>query len=298
MTICILSDVHGNHRALEACLAHARERGAQAFIFLGDYISDGACPQKTMELLYGCAAQHDCRFIRGNREEYMLDYRAGKITGWKDGSSTGSLLYTYENLTGKDLEWFSTLDNQGRVSFPGAPSLFYCHGAPWKTNGSLKQGDPDTEKQLRQLPESCIVCGHTHRLGTYFVGLFALGQKAVVKAGSVGIPLSTPGKAQMLFLHSTGGSMPRWQWEYALVPYDVQGAVRELYTSGLMERGRVWTAMQAHALLTGENIAGLLPPYAQSLYEKDGGPRGPWAQIPEAYWQRAAEAFSLETGKF
>ena len=224
MLIAVLSDIHGNARALKACLGHARDRGAQGYVFLGDYISDGAYPQRTMEQVYDCAARFDCRFIRGNREEYMLDYRAGKISGWQDGSSTGSLLYTYENLTARDLDWFQSLEIAGRESFSGAPPLFYCHGSPWAVGGRLEQGDPAVKEKLGDLPEKYILCGHTHRLGSWFSGLFERGCQQVVRAGSVGFPLSTPGKAQMLFLHSVEGDMPRWRPEYALVPYDLEGA--------------------------------------------------------------------------
>ncbi len=295
MLIAVLSDIHGNARALKACLGHARERGAQGYVFLGDYISDGAYPQRTMEQVYDCAARFDCRFIRGNREEYMLDYRAGKISGWQDGSSTGSLLYTYENLTARDLDWFQSLEIAGRESFPGSPPLFYCHGSPWAVGGRLEQGDPVAKEKLGELPEKFILCGHTHRLGSWFSGLFERGCQQVVRAGSVGFPLSTPGKAQMLFLHSVEGDMPRWRPEYALVPYDLEGAVGDLEESGLLERGRVWTAMVRHALITGENMVGLLPPYAQALYERDCGRKAPYQEIPEEYWQQAALAYRCET---
>lgn len=293
MTIAVLSDIHGNHLALKACLAHAESRDAQGYIFLGDYISDCAYPQRTMEAIYEWARHHDCRFIRGNREEYMVDYHDGKITGWQDGSASGSLLYTYENLTKKDIEWFLTLDNHGIQSFEGAPPICYCHGSPWQTNGAIPQGDPEVQKKLTDIPEDWILCGHTHRLGTFFVGPPA--QKFVIRAGSVGYALSTPGFAQMVFLHSTDDGMPRWRPEYALVPYDNRAAVQELYDSGLMERGRVWTAMVAHALLTGENITLFLPPYAQALCEKDCGQKLSYPRIPEEYWQKAAEAYHCET---
>lgn len=292
MTIAVLSDIHGNHLALSACLAHAESRGVQGYIFLGDYISDCAYPQRTMEIIRQWARRHDCRFIRGNREEYMVDYRDGKITGWQDGSATGSLLYTYEHLSEEDIDWFSGLANHSSEVFSDAPALQCCHGSPWQTGGTLPQGDPEAQKMLAGVPEDWILCGHTHRLGTYFV---VPVQKYVIRAGSVGYALSTPGFAQMTFLHSVEGPKPRWRPEYALVPYDNHAAVRELYDSGLMERGRVWTAMVAHALLTGENIMLFLPPYAQALYEKDCGQKVPYSGIPEEYWQKAAQAYPCET---
>lgn len=294
MTVCVLSDVHGNHLALKASLAYGEACGAEAYLFLGDYISDGAYPQKTLQALYEWAESHRCFFIRGNREEYMLEYRDGRAAGWQDGSATGSLLYTAENLTEKDFAWFATLENRCTVELAEGPPLLCCHGSPWKTTGTLAQGDPEVAARLRGLAEDFLVCGHTHRLGCYFLGAPPDGPKAVMRAGSVGYPLSTPGRAQVLLLRTADG-MPRWRPEYALVPYDARAAVQEMYDCGLMRRAPVWSAMTAHALLTGENLAGLLPPYAQSLYEKDCGRKVPYGEIPEKYWQKAAEVYPCQS---
>lgn len=223
----------------------------------------------------------------------MLDAHAGRASGWQDGSATGSLLYTYENLTERDFAWFSTLQNHGDEGFAGAPPVYYCHGAPWKTNGTLPEGDPATARRLLKLDAGCILCGHTHRMGMYF--LPGPGGRYVARAGSVGYPLSTPGQAQMLLLHSTDDGAPRWRPEYVFTPYDAPAAVKELSSCGLMDRAPVWTAMTAHALLTGENMAGLLPPLAQSLYAQACGQKAPFGQIPEPYWQRAAKVFHCRT---
>ena len=42
----LLSDIHGNLEALNACLGHARERGAERFGFLGDLVGYGAEPDE------------------------------------------------------------------------------------------------------------------------------------------------------------------------------------------------------------------------------------------------------------
>ena len=40
--IALLADIHANREALTACLAHARGRGAERLVFLGDYVGYGA----------------------------------------------------------------------------------------------------------------------------------------------------------------------------------------------------------------------------------------------------------------
>jgi hypothetical protein len=42
LLIALLSDIHANLEALEACLRHARERGAERHAFLGDFVGYGA----------------------------------------------------------------------------------------------------------------------------------------------------------------------------------------------------------------------------------------------------------------
>ena len=86
--VAALGDIHSNHVALAACLQAAEAAGATVFLFMEDYVSDCACPQKTMALLRRWAEARDCRFIRGNREQYLLDYRAHG-GDWRQGTGAG-----------------------------------------------------------------------------------------------------------------------------------------------------------------------------------------------------------------
>ena len=42
MKLALLSDIHANIRAFDACLAHARDQGAEQFALLGDLVGYGA----------------------------------------------------------------------------------------------------------------------------------------------------------------------------------------------------------------------------------------------------------------
>lgn len=44
MKIALLSDIHANLRALDACMEHAAAQGAQRFAVLGDLVGYGAQP--------------------------------------------------------------------------------------------------------------------------------------------------------------------------------------------------------------------------------------------------------------
>src|SRR6266545_1078469 len=45
----LLSDIHANIEALDACLKHARQGGATRYAFLGDLVGYGADPQRVVE---------------------------------------------------------------------------------------------------------------------------------------------------------------------------------------------------------------------------------------------------------
>jgi len=46
MKIAVLSDIHSNYHAFSACVNYALEKEIANFLFLGDYVSDCAYPQK------------------------------------------------------------------------------------------------------------------------------------------------------------------------------------------------------------------------------------------------------------
>jgi len=65
--IALLSDIHSNIEALDACLAHARAQGAARYMFLGDIVGYGADPQAVVDLV----AEHVARgaiAVKGNHD--------------------------------------------------------------------------------------------------------------------------------------------------------------------------------------------------------------------------------------
>lgn len=68
MKTALLSDIHGNLHALTACLADARERGAEHFAFLGDFAGYGADPHGVVDLVMRHVASGAIA-VRGNHDE-------------------------------------------------------------------------------------------------------------------------------------------------------------------------------------------------------------------------------------
>ncbi len=90
MTIALLSDIHSNLEALEACLRHARENGAKRYAFLGDLVGYGADPQAVLDLIADYSRGGSV-VLKGNHDEavrtpsqYMNDTAAAAIA-WTSG---------------------------------------------------------------------------------------------------------------------------------------------------------------------------------------------------------------------
>ncbi|TFI48197.1 metallophosphoesterase, partial [Diaphorobacter sp. DS2] len=56
MKIALLSDIHANLPAFDACLEHARAHGAQQFALLGDLVGYGADPGPVLDRAMQLAA--------------------------------------------------------------------------------------------------------------------------------------------------------------------------------------------------------------------------------------------------
>lgn len=279
MQLAVLSDIHSNHHALQACLAHAVQHGADAFLFLGDYVGELAYPQKTMELLYAFMEEHDCHFIRGNREDYWSEYEARGKTGWKDfDTTTGCLYYAYHNLTDRDLVFFQSLPLATEVSFPGLSPLLLCHGSPRRTNEQLWPEAENTLSILDDLSSDYLLCGHTHQ--QYKVQHRG---KTLLNPGSVGMTHGCA-KAQYMLLESVGD---RWQETFIQLDYDVEATIREMHESGLSQRAPYWCLTTEHMLRGGSISHNHVLERAMQLCREDTSVCT-FPEIPEGCWEQAA----------
>jgi diadenosine tetraphosphatase ApaH/serine/threonine PP2A family protein phosphatase len=73
LIIALLSDIHANSGALEACLAHAREHGAGRFVFLGDLVGYGADPHRVVEIVEGYCARGAIA-VKGNHDDAVQNH--------------------------------------------------------------------------------------------------------------------------------------------------------------------------------------------------------------------------------
>ena len=282
--LAVIGDIHSNHVALEACIRHALDRNVDEFLFIGDYISDCPYPQKTMKILYEMKERYVCHFIRGNREDYMLNHRKNPDERWTYSSASGNLYYTYENLTDKDFDFFESMDIQGVYKKDGYPAFRYCHGSLTRSNELLLPDGENTEKIMDNLDVDLLIAGHTHIQDTK-----KYGNKKLIHPGSVGIPWYHDGKSQYMILHGTEHG---WEEEFFQLPYDVDMVIKEFETSGLANKSLYWSKLNIHALETGDDYTTPCLQLAMKLCKETEGDVT-WPDIDEKYWKEAAEHFGI-----
>lgn len=291
MEIAVLADIHSNYIALDRCMEYALARGIRQFLFLGDYIGEMAYPERTMERIYDYAERYHCTFIRGNKEDYWINYRASGAAGWREyDSTTGVLWYVYHRLTDRDMDFFESLSVSMRLVYEGMPPITICHGSPNSTRERMGIGEESTKRALEQSDTDLILCGHTH-----IQGKTVHGGKAVINPGSVGLSLEARSKSQFLILHGEichgAGS---WKEEFVSLAYDREAVIRQLTESGLAERAPGWCKVTEYGLREPERELGhaYVLDRVMELCRKETG-RCDWPDIPEKYWEMAIQEFGL-----
>ena len=237
--IAVLSDIHSNYHAFKACFDDAIANGCDRFIFLGDYVSDLAEPERTMDLLYEIRSRYPTICLRGNRERYMLEGSHSFVPG----SKSGSLLFTYEHLCPKDLAFFQSLPISNEVTFAGV--TFEIAHAAMEDDRFYFEGDDDkidTVFQQMQLP--LLLTGHSHR--QY---IRTRPGKTILNPGSVGIPQGGSIWPKYAIIHIADGET---SFELREVRYNLEAVIRSQFHSGLVDRARYWAIGVLHDLVTGQ----------------------------------------------
>ena len=240
--VALMSDIHSNYHAFKACYEDAVKCGAESFIFLGDYISDLAEPQKTMELVYKIQANYPTVCLRGNREGYMLDCERG-FSSFVPGSKSGSLLFTYDHLQKKDLDFFRGLKISDTIEINGV-RIEIAHAAMDNDRYYFDSNDGHTAEIFPQMKCNYLLTGHSHK--QYLQRDF---DKTIINPGSVGIPQGGTKNPKYALLDISNGDI---SCVFREVPYDIDDAIRSQFTEGLVDCAKYWAIGILYDIITGE----------------------------------------------
>jgi diadenosine tetraphosphatase ApaH/serine/threonine PP2A family protein phosphatase len=215
--ILLLSDIHANLEALEACLAAAPPYDLVAN--LGDVVGYGASPNEVVDRSRGLGRI----FVRGNH-----DKAATGLLALDDFNpmAAAAAIWTRDQLTSEHHEWLHALP-QGPLELEGFPEVQLVHGSP-EDEDTYVVSIGDALIPLLANPMPLTFFGHTHLQG----GFFANGNSAdgfrpeyrtVGQAESVSLHLK-PNTRYMINPGSVG--QPRdGDWRAAFALFDTEAQI-------------------------------------------------------------------------
>jgi diadenosine tetraphosphatase ApaH/serine/threonine PP2A family protein phosphatase len=236
MRIAILTDIHANREAFEACLADAARRGAERLVLLGDIVGYGADPvwavRRTRELADGGAI-----VIKGNHDEAAVADRGGMTA-----DAGAAAAWTREVLDAEAKRYLDTLPMEVEEE-----DRLYVHAdAQHPTRWRYTRDAEDARAALDAVRARVVLCGHVHIPALY--GLTAAAKIVAHRPmAEVAVPLTRP-RRWLAVIGSVG--QPRDgnpAAAYAMldteanaltslrVPYDIETAAQKIRSAGLPE---------------------------------------------------------------
>lgn len=283
--IIVIADIHSNYAAFEASFNTIEKIKPDGIIFLGDYVTDFPYPQRTMELLYKCQSAYKCWFIKGNREDYLLQHHKNPNDGWTYSSSVGSLLYTYENLTAKDFDFFDNLPNCLEIKIDNMPVITACHGSPKSTMESILANSSAQTKYVKHIKGNILLCGHSHHKR-----IVSVKDKQIVFCPSLGLPQDGEeyGHTYITLLTSSEND---WKAEFMEIKFDADALIEDYRKSNLPEYAPIFSECIIKNLQTNGDIAYQCVVLAWKKGNEDHFKGG--KILPEKYWIQAAKELEI-----
>ena len=234
LLLALLSDLHANLEALDACLKHARESGATRYAFLGDLVGYGADPALVVEIVRRHVAE-GALAVQGNHDAWVAKY-AGAIAE----SVQQSIRWTRDALSADAKAWLGSLPLCLREE-----AFCFVHASAAAPERWEYVDDPRLAKKSADaagLPWT--FSGHVHRQMLFFEASpgkmwsfdpvpgsavpVRRSRRWVAIVGSVGQPRErNPAAAYALF------DLEREKLTFHRVPYDHLAAARKIRAAGL-----------------------------------------------------------------
>lgn len=238
MKIAVLSDIHSNLEALQACLAHARWHGAERYVFLGDLLGYGADPKACLEIIATMVGEGAVA-VRGNHDEGVLGGLCEKFSF----DARDAIYWTRDQLQQPQRDFLSSLP---LVAQDG--NVFYVHAsADAPERWTYIEGVVTAAKCMVASGLPLTIVGHVHNQSIYYTAGGNAAQVFTPVTG-VAIPL-TPHRQWLAIAGSVGQprdgntaaayvlhDRQRETLTFYRVPYDYWGAARKIRAVGLPER--------------------------------------------------------------
>ena len=235
--IAILADIHGNVPALEAVVADLAAVSPEEVLVGGDLVGRGPRGSAVIARV----RQLDWPTIRGNHEDYLLDFRHRRVPAeWWRRDEWAASRWMAAELSEDDVAYLDTLPYS--MTSRLEPGLLLTHGTPRSAREGLGPWTSDRAmcEHLDSIEQNLLVVAHTHRP---LRRVLPAGE--VVNVGSVGLPFNGDRRAQYAVLRRGDGG---WETEFRQVEYDVEHTLASYRDSGFLAAGGVTAELLAMEL--------------------------------------------------
>ncbi|MDF2883879.1 MAG: metallophosphoesterase [Clostridiaceae bacterium] len=277
MKLAVLSDIHGNLTALNAVLKDINRMGVDKYIIAGDHIVDCPQPNEVLEKIKNLNAY----VIKGNREQYVIEYHKGMHNEWNNHKQMAAVLWTHNVLNEQNIKYIDELSEQVNISFPEMDDIRVVHGSPFHINEELfPHKHPERlEKTLKGIEESVLICGHTHQAWSKISY-----NKFIVNPGSVGVPFNKNKFAEYAVLTWEHN---KWTVSQHQVQYNLNELENTFNESGILQKSRAWSRLTLESIKQGKNITLDFIKYAYKLAENSGFNN--LELVPDCIWDKAEQ---------
>jgi predicted phosphodiesterase len=227
MLYAIISDVHANLEAVEACFKRIDEINPDRIICLGDLVDYCAQPNEVIDII-----KSRCDVVvLGNHDESQFKYSL--IDGYTEFARVSSK-HTRTVVSAEHVEYFKTLPR-----FHSEHDLFFIHASP-AVRDSYKYvlNEEAAAINFRSFKEKICFIGHSHKPIIFEESheqavikkdyVLDAGKRYIINVGSVGQPRN--GDPRLCFGVFDSA---KFEFHHERISYDIKSASEKILAQGL-----------------------------------------------------------------
>ncbi|HUO53806.1 MAG TPA: metallophosphoesterase family protein [Rhodoblastus sp.] len=240
MLTAILTDIHANREAFDACRLEARRLGAEKFAYLGDLVGYGADPSYIVD----CVAEdvaHGALSLMGNHDLAVVE----GASDYMNDAARAAIEWTARRLDKEQRDFLAAMPFSATRAGEGGEETLFVHGDASAPNRFIYVTGVDTaERSLNAVDAHVTFCGHVHRQQLYHCVAgkppsffapspnlaipLARSRRWLAVLAAVGQPRDGSPLAGFALYDDLRGVLT-----FVRVSYDVDEAARKIYAAGL-----------------------------------------------------------------